>query len=308
MKLRVVLPDLISTSYFPALAAVELGFFEKEGLDASIEALAPIPKAYEGLRDGRFDFVAGTAHAALYAFKNWDGCKVLAALSQHTYWFLILRSDIGAKRGDLSVLKGLRIGANTGPADGLKRMLIEAGLNPEKDLQIGPLPGSAGASLSFGVRAAKALEEGTLDGFWANGMGAERAVRGGIGAVLIDSRRGDGPPSVRNYTFASLVTTQKKIDDDPDTVAAAVRALVKTQKALTQNPARATEVGNKLFPKTEAGIIAELIRRDAPFYDPSISTQSIDALNNFARDLGILSGPVSYHQVVATQFRHLWKD
>ena len=35
MKLAV--PDLISNSYFPAVAAVELGLFAKQGLDVSLE-------------------------------------------------------------------------------------------------------------------------------------------------------------------------------------------------------------------------------------------------------------------------------
>ena len=36
MKYIVAQPDLISNSYFPALAAVELGFFNEEGIDAEI--------------------------------------------------------------------------------------------------------------------------------------------------------------------------------------------------------------------------------------------------------------------------------
>ena len=70
------------------------------------------------------------------------------------------------------------------------------------------------------------------------------------------------------------------------------------QDALKQNPERATEVGRKLFPPTEASLIAELIRRDAPFYDPAISPQSVEAMNRFARDLGLLSKPVRYQDVV----------
>lgn len=307
MTLRVAIPDLISPSYFPAIAAVELGFFKQEGLDATIELLFPVTRTYEELRDGRLDFVAGAAHAPLYAFKNWNGCRLLAALAQHMYWFLIVRKGIDAKRGDLGALKGLHIGAAPGPVDGLKRMLIEVGIDPEREVRIGPVPGAAGAGVSFGVAAAKALEEGKLDGFWANGMGAEVAVRNGIGTLVLDARRGDGPPAARDYTFPAFVATQKRIDNEPDLVAAAVRALVRAQQALKENPARATEVGEKLFPKTEAGLIAELIRRDTPFYDPSISTYTIDALNDFARNLGILSGTALYDQVVATQFRHLWK-
>ena len=307
MPLRVAVPDLVSPSYFPAIAAVELGYFQREGLDATIELLFPVTRTYEELRDGRLDFVAGTAHAPLYAFKNWGGCRLLAALSQHMYWFLVLRKDIGAKRGDLSALKGLRIGAAPGPVDGLKRMLVDYGIDPERDLSIGPVPGTAGAGVSFGVAAALALAEDKIDGFWANGMGAEVAVRNGTGALVIDARRGDGPMGARNYTFAALVTTQKRIDQDPELVAAAVRALVGAQQGLKQDPARATEVGKELFPETEAGLIAELIRRDTPFYDAGISEQSVDALNDFSRSLGILSSPATYDQVVAREFRHLWK-
>ena len=111
MPIRVAIPDLVSPSYFPAIAAVELGFFAKEGLDASIELLFPVTRTFEQLREGRLDFVGGAAHAALYAFPGWRGCKLLCALSQNMYWFLVVRRDLRPARGDLRALKGLRIGA-----------------------------------------------------------------------------------------------------------------------------------------------------------------------------------------------------
>jgi len=305
--LRIAIPDLVSPSYFPAIAAVELGFFKREGLDATIELLFPVTRTYEELRDGRLDFVAGAAHAPLYAFKNWSGCRLLAALSQHMYWFLVLRKDLGAAHGDLSAVKGLRIGAAPGPVDGLKRMLVEAGIDPERDVKIGPVPGAAGAGVSFGMVAAQALADGKLDGFWANGMGAEVAVRNGMGTLVLDARRGDGPAAARDYTFAAFVTTQKTIEQQPDVVEGAVRALIGAQQALKRDPARATEAAKRLFPAAEAGLIAELIRRDAPFYDPTISARSVAALNEFARDLGLLSAAPAYDQVVASRFQHLWK-
>ncbi len=306
MPLRVAIPDMVSPSYFPAIAAVELGFFKNEGLDASIELLFPVTKTYEALRDGVVDFVGGAAHAPLYAFKNWGGCRITCALSQHMYWFLIVRKDLNAKRGELAALKGLRIGAAPGPVDGLKRMLTEVGIDPERDVKIGPVPGSAGAGVSFGVAAAKALEEGKLDGFWANGMGSEVAIRNGIGTMLLDARRGDGPPGAQDYTFAAFVATQARIDKEPGVVAAATRAIIGAQKALKADPSCATQAARKHFPAFETSLIAELIRRDAPFYDPSISTEKIDALNAFARSMGILTGPARYEQVVAAQYQKLW--
>jgi NitT/TauT family transport system substrate-binding protein len=299
MALRVAIPDLISPSYFPAIAAVELGFFKDEGFDATLELLYPVTKTYEELREGRLDFVGGASHAALYAFKDWAGGKLLCALAQNMYWFLVVRADLKPRRGDLAIAKGLKIGAAPGPVDGLRQMLKAAGIDPARDVQIGPVPGLAGGNaVSFGLMAAKALEERRLDGFWANGMGAEVAVRGGYGAVVIDARR-DGPEEAKGYTFPALVATERMIKENPKAAAAAVRAVHRAQIALRENPSRAAEVGRKLFPPTEAGLIAELIGRDVPFYDPSISKATVQSMNRFARDIGLLSRDVAHDQVVA---------
>ena len=298
--MKVAIPDLISPSYFPAIAAVELGFFKKEGIDATLELLYPVTKTYEELRDGRLDFVGGASHAALYAFKDWQGGKLLCALAHHMYWFLVVRSNLNATKGDLNVVKGLRIGAAPGPVDGLKQLLKRAAIDPAKDLQIGPVPGFAvGQTASFGLLAAKALEEGKIDGFWANGMGAEVAVRSGIGTLVLDARR-DGSEEAKGYTFPALVTTQKLIDENPAAASGAVRAIMNAQLALKQDPERATQVGRKLFPPTEASLIAELIRRDLPYYDATISKKAVDSMNRFAQEIGILTQPVHYRQVVWT--------
>src|SRR5262249_14937217 len=246
MKLAV--PDLISNSYFPAVAAVELGFFKVEGLDVELELLFPVPRTMAALRDGSLDFVAGAAHATLSAFPNWQGAKLLAALAQRMYWLLVLRADLGAKRGDVEAVKGLRIGAAPGPDAGLRQLLVDAGIDTTRDrVQIGPVPAANDAGVSFGVTAAKALAEGTLDGFWANAMGAEVAVRQGVGTVVLDVRRGDGPAAARDYTFPALVTTDRRIAQEPESVTAAIRAIVQAQRALQEEPGRATEVGRRLF-------------------------------------------------------------
>lgn len=303
MPLRIAIPDMVSPSYFPAIAAVELGFFAKQGLDATVELIFPVTKTFEELRDGRIDFVGGAAHAALNAFRDWRGCKLLCALSQNMYWFLVVRKDLGARRGDLRALKGLRIGAAPGPVDGLKRMLAESGVDPERDLSIAPVPGAAHAGVSFGMAAAKALEEGAVDGFWANGMAAEVALRSGIGNLIVDARRGDGPRGSQHYTFAALVTSQRWTDEKRGTTAAAaVRAVAAAQAALKEDPALATRAARKHFPAAELALIPELVRRDAPYYDPAISRASVRALNAFARATGLLSSEPDYEEVVATRF------
>jgi NitT/TauT family transport system substrate-binding protein len=305
MKLAV--PDLISNSYFPAAAAVELGFFKQEGLDVSLELIFPVDKCYEALRDGAIDFVGGSAHSALAAFPDWRGVKLLCAQAQGMYWFLVMHADLKPRRSDLSVVKGRSIGAAPWVEMGLRRLLIDAGIDLKRDdVRIAPVPGAVGAGVNFGLTAARALEERKIDGFWANGMGTEVAVRRGVGTVVLDVRRGDGPKAAFDYTFASIAATDALIARDKNAAAAAVRAIVKTQRALREDVALATRVGEKLFPAEQAALIAELIRRDLPYYDAAISPRTVAAVNRFAQDLGLLSGPVPYETVVAADLAALW--
>ena len=307
--MKIAIPDLISNSYFPAIAAVDLGFFKEEGLDMELELIFPVDRTLEVLRDGDIQFVGGSAHSTPHAFPEWDGGKLLGSLAQGMYWFLILNKNIGAKQGEIEAVKGLNIGAAPLVDLGLRQLLIEAGIDLEKDkVNIAPVPGAfQGNNVNFGVTAAQALEDGKIDGFWANGMGAEVAITRGAGTMVIDARRGDGPSTAFNFTMPALITSQKMIDDEPDACAAAVRALVKTQKALREDVSLATEVGEKRFPETEAGLIAQVVERDLPFYTAAITEDFVVGMNKFQKDVGLVTGDFKYEQVVATQFMSEWE-
>jgi ABC-type nitrate/sulfonate/bicarbonate transport system substrate-binding protein len=307
--MKLAIPDLISNSYFPAVAAVELGFFAAEGLDMSLELVFPVDRAYREMRDGAIDFVGGSAHSALAAFPEWRGVKLLCAQAQGMYWFLVMHADLAARRGDVGAVKGRRIGAAPWVEMGLRGLLVDAGIDPERDrVTIAPVPGAvSGGIVNFGLSAAKALEDRQIDGFWANGMGAEIAVRRGVGTVVLDIRRGDGPKPCFSYTMSALAATDRLIERAPQAAAAAIRAMVKTQAALKADPGRAAAVGDRLFPPEAAALIAELVRRDLPYYDPSISREFVADMNRFARGLGILFGEPRYDEVVATQFAELWR-
>jgi ABC-type nitrate/sulfonate/bicarbonate transport system substrate-binding protein len=78
---------------------------------------------------------------------------------------------------DLSALSGLSIGAAPLVDLALLRALRELGVD---GADVRPVPGAfLGGDRNFRVAAAKALRAGLIDGFWANGMGTEVAVRAG---------------------------------------------------------------------------------------------------------------------------------
>jgi hypothetical protein len=138
-------------------------------------------------------------------------------------------------------------------------------------------------------------------------MGAETAVSRGVGKVLIDVRRGDDPAEVRFFTFAGMAVAESFIDSEPETVAAAVRAIVKAQKALRADPSLARDVGKRKFPPDAAALIANVVARDVEFYDPVISEEAVAKMNRFAQSVGHLSRPVPFHQVVALGYSKLWQ-
>lgn len=306
--LKLAVPDLVSNSYFPAEAAIELGFLGDRGLDVSLELIFPVDRAYRALADGSIDIVAGSAHSALAAFPRFEGAKLLCAQAQGMYWFLVMHADFGATRGDLSVVKGKRIGAAPWVEMGLRRTLIEAGIDLEADeVAISPVPAPAGQTVNFGLNAAKALEERKIDGFWANGMAAEIATRRGVGTVVLDTRRGDGPPQSFHFTMASIATRSSLVAEQPDTTRAIVEAIVATHAALRADVGMARRVGEALFPAGEAELITDLIARDLPYYDAAISPESIQGMSEFARALGLIDGNLRYEDVVATELAESWR-
>src|SRR5690606_16677178 len=105
------------------------GFFKDEGADIQLELLFPVDDAYKALREGKVDFVGGSAHSALAAFPEWKGVKLLCAQAQGMYWFLVMRSDIDCRKGDLSVVKGRRIGAAPWVEMGLRGLLRAGGID-----------------------------------------------------------------------------------------------------------------------------------------------------------------------------------
>jgi len=305
---QLMVADVDSPSYFVATAAASLGFFKAEGIDIEFEPTYGARNGPERLRDGTVHFFGGPAYAATRAFPTWKGAKLLCALSQYSYWFMAIRSDLDVKRGDVSALKGLRISSSQHfPEMGLRHMLRESGVDLERDgVRIVAMPAAGVNEHAKGHAGVAALEQGNADAYWGNGMRLAIGERLGVAKLHLDLRRGDGPPGARWYNFAALTTTEQLIREQPEIAAGAVRAIVRTQKALRADPKLAAGVGQQLFPEDEAALITGLIERDAPFYDATISVEAIDGLNRFAKANGLIADPIPYDQLVAAQFRPLW--
>ena len=252
--------------------------------------------------------MAAPAHVALRAFPQWQGCKLLAALAQGMYWLLVLRADLAATPGDVNAVKGRTIGAAPMVELGLKQLLIDSGIDIARDgVRIVGVPGTHEPGVSFGVAAAKALEDGKIEGFWANAMGADNAVRRGVGKVVLDVRRGLGPKVAFHYTMPVLATSDGAIERDPDLVAAGVRAVVKVQRALKADVTLAAQVGPRAV---SAGRSRDDRRAWSSAICPTTSRRSrprpCAGINRFAANAGLLDGSVAYDRSSPRSFSNLW--
>jgi ABC-type nitrate/sulfonate/bicarbonate transport system substrate-binding protein len=84
--------------------------------------------------------------------------------------------------------------------------------------------------------------------------------------VVVDTRRGDGPPGAGNYSFAALATTESNIETKRERIEAVIRAVVRAHSVLRLDPLRVTAVTKKLFPPVEAELMGQILARDAEFY------------------------------------------
>ena len=73
-----------------------------------------------------------------------------------------------------------------------------------------------------------------------------------------------GPKECFSYTMASIATTDRLIAEKPDAAAAAVRAIVNTQKALKADYTAPPKSDANCFRRPKPNSSRELIRRDLP--------------------------------------------
>ena len=104
-----------------------------------------------------------------------------------------VRSDLKCERGDVSAVKGLRLSASVLPGLTLKRLLEEAGIDFQRD-NVRLVASPRRISQNWAWDGVDAIEQGVADGYWGNGLRADLGVKRGIAKILLDVRRGDGPP------------------------------------------------------------------------------------------------------------------
>ena len=286
-----------SIFYAPQYAAIELGYFEDEGLDLTLVNGAGADKVMTALISGDADIGFMGSEASIYVYQQGsdDYAVNFAQLTQRAGNFLVGRE--AQDNFTWADLKGTKVLG--GRAGGMPEMVFEYilkknGIDPAADLTIDQ-------SINFGLTAA-AFTSNDADytvEFEPFATGLEKEGNGHVIASLgVDS--GYVP-----YTAYSV--RKSYLEKNPETIQKFTNAIQKGLEYVnTHSAEEIAKVIQPQFKETDEDTIATIVGRykdqDTWKGDTVFEKDSFELLENILEEAGELNERVPYDKLVTTEF------
>ncbi|WP_373263272.1 ABC transporter substrate-binding protein [Hungatella hathewayi] len=286
-----------SIFYAPQYAAIELGYFEDEGLDLTLVNGAGADKVMTALISGDADIGFMGSEASIYVYQQGsdDYAVNFAQLTQRAGNFLVGRE--AQDNFTWADLKGKKVLG--GRAGGMPEMVFEYilkknGIDPAADLTIDQ-------SINFGLTAA-AFTSNDADytvEFEPFATGLEKEGSGHVIASLgVDS--GYVP-----YTAYSV--KKSYLEKNPETIQKFTNAIQKGLEYVnTHSAEEIAKVIQPQFKETDEDTIATIVGRykdqDTWKGDTVFEKDSFELLENILEEAGELNERVPYEKLVTTEF------
>ena len=286
-----------SVFYAPQYAAIELGYFEEEGIDLSLVNGGGADKVMTAMISGDADIGFMGSEASIYVYQEGseDYAVNFAQLTQRAGNFLVSRNpEPDFQWADLkgtSVLGGRAAGM---PQMVFEYILKKNGLDPKTDLSIDQ-------SISFGLTAAAFPDSGadyTVE-FEPFATALEQQGQGYVVASLgVDS--GYVP-----YTAYSA--KRSYMEEHPEIIQGFTNAIQRGLEYVNSHSAEEiAEVIHPQFPENDVSTLAVIVDRykkqDTWKTDAVFTKDSFDLLQNILEEAGELDARVPYEDLVTTEF------
>ena len=286
-----------SIFYAPQYAAIELGYFEEEGIDLTLVNGNGADKVMTALISGDADigFMGSEASIYTYAQGSEDYGVNFAQLTQRAGNFLVGRKpEADFKWENLVGTKVLG-----GRAGGMPQMVFEYilkknGIDPKTDLEIDQ-------SISFGLTAA-AFTSDDSDYTVEFEPYATSLEQEGAGYVVASLGTDSG-----YVPYTAFSAKQSYIDEHPEVIQGFTNALQKGMDYVqAHTPEEISAVIEPQFPETDLETITTIVTR---YYDQDtwksnliFEQSSFDLLQDILESAGELEERVPYDDLVTTQF------
>lgn len=229
----------------------QLGYFDEEGLDVSIQGVAGGTLAAQVLQGGSAQVASVAPESVMIVRDKGGDIRSFASLRRKGGW------QVGIKQGSaiktLADLKGKNLGVqglNSGVVPLLKASLTEAGMQPTDYTLL-----AAGS----GAQAAAALTSNKIDALvlWDAEYG--KMENNGLALSYIDI------PIVEKLAGFTLASTGKFIKENPQALVGFCRAMAKGEVYARANAAASIRIFYQVFPQTRPKAIPEeqAVKEDA---------------------------------------------
>ncbi|MCI9147806.1 MAG: ABC transporter substrate-binding protein [Hungatella sp.] len=286
-----------SIFYAPQYAAIELGYFEEEGIDLTLVNGAGADKVMTALVSGDADigFMGSEASIYTYAGGAQDFAVNFAQLTQRAGNFLVARQPI--ENFNWEMVRGTKVLG--GRAGGMPQMVFEYilkknGIDPKADLSIDQ-------SISFGLTAAAFTSSDAqftveFEPF-ATGLELE-----GSGYVVASLGTDSG-----YVPYTAYSAKKSYIEANPEIIQKFTNAIQKGIDYVNSHSAQEiAETIHPQFKETPLENITKIVERykqqDTWKEDTVFEKDSFDLLQNILEEAGELPARVPYEDLVTVEF------
>lgn len=258
--------------------ALEIGAFEEQGLDVRLSQ--PFPTGVDSLnalQAGEVDFIQvgtpaiGAAQRGLdlVLLGNYSGSASRRAVDDTMA--VVARPDSGISGGDLTTLRGKRIGVSVGSINHLYLIgLLQELQIPVSDVEVvNTAPPDMPVALQTGGIDAAIVWDPWPITIQQQVQGSEEIVRGG------------GYIPYVGY----IVAMREFVEQKPDVVERFLAARAAADRWMRDNPDDAADAATRWLPGTELGVAQEAMQYNVAQLDPRFSACNYVALDTVAQML-----------------------
>lgn len=286
-----------SVFYAPQYAALELGFFEEEGLSVELINGQGADKVMTAVIAGQVHIGFAGPEASVYVFNEGreDYAVVFAQLTKRDGSFLVGRNPEPDFKWEN--LKGKYIiGGRKGgvPEMTLEYVMKKNGVIPNEDATVD-------TSIQFALMAG-AFTGGLGDYVTLFEPTASMVEKEGKGYVLTSIGQESG-----EIPYTAYFASKSYIEENPDIIQSFTNAIYKGQKWISSHtPEEIAETIIDHFPDTDMDIMVSLAKRyqeiDAWASDPIMKEEALNLLQEVMVEAGELEQTVPYDKLVNTEF------
>lgn len=282
-----------SFAFTPVYVAIHSGFFEQEGVTLEATTATNAQAAMATVASGEAAYYLSTPVAGARSAAQGAPVTNCGALMTQNPTNIVISGAVAQRVGlpadpntwsvadRMAVLKGLRMAAHTAgssPDQTLRFMAIQAGMDPERDMQILPIAG--GPILA-------ALEQDRIDGFAFSSPLADTAVIKQGARVLFSLAEGSYEP-LAGMLSISMVCSTAWLQSEPEAAAATLRAIWRGMKLMKDDPEAAKAAARKQFENLEEEIFNAAFATNLRAFpaSPRISEEQMQAAIAFNEAMG----------------------